>query len=49
MAGAHTFNLQPFIVDKTLAVQGYATSRPFEARKEDPGVKFFLFAKEGYR
>ena len=48
MAGAYTFNLQPFLVDKTLAVQGYATSEPFEARKEDPGVKFFLFAKEGY-
>jgi NitT/TauT family transport system substrate-binding protein len=48
MAGAYTFNLQPFLLDKTLAVQGYATSEVFEARKEDPGVKFFLFAKEGY-
>jgi NitT/TauT family transport system substrate-binding protein len=48
MAGAYTFNLQPFLVDKTLAVQGYATSEPFEARKQEPGVKFFLFAKEGY-
>ncbi len=48
MAGAYTFNLQPFLIDKSLAVQGYATSEPFEARKEDPGVKFFLFAKEGY-
>jgi NitT/TauT family transport system substrate-binding protein len=48
MAGAYTFNLQPFLLDKTLAVQGYATSEPFEARKEDPGVKFFLFAKDGY-
>ena len=48
MAGAYTFNLQPFLVDKSLAVQGYATSEPYEARKQDPGVKFFLFAKEGY-
>ena len=48
MAGAYTFNLQPFLIDKTLAVQGYATSEPFEARKEDPGVKFFLFANDGY-
>jgi NitT/TauT family transport system substrate-binding protein len=48
MAGAYTFNLQPFLLDKTLAVQGYATSEPFEARKQDPGVKFFLLAKEGY-
>lgn len=48
MAGAYTFNLQPFLIDKTLAVQGYATSEPFEAKKEDPGVKFFLFANDGY-
>ncbi len=48
MAGAYTFNLQPFLVDKSLAVQGYATSEPFEARKQDPGVKFFLLAKQGY-
>ena len=48
MAGAYTFNLQPFLVDKTLAVQAYATSEPFEARKQEPDVKFFLFAKEGY-
>jgi NitT/TauT family transport system substrate-binding protein len=48
MAGAYTFNLQPFLVDKTLAVQGYATSEPYEARKLEPGVKFFLFAKDGY-
>ena len=31
MAGAYTFNLQPFLLDKSLAVQGYATSEPFEA------------------
>ncbi len=48
MAGAYTFNLQPFLVDKSLAVQGYATSEPFEARKQDPGVKFFLLSKQGY-
>lgn len=48
MAGAYTFNLQPFLLNKSLAVQGYATSEPYEARKVDPGVKFFLFAKDGY-
>lgn len=48
MAGAYTFNLQPFLLDKTLAVQGYATSEPYEARKQEPDLKFFLFAKEGY-
>jgi NitT/TauT family transport system substrate-binding protein len=48
MAGVYTFNLQPFLLDKSLAVQGYATSEPFEARKQDPGVRFFLFAADGY-
>jgi len=48
MAGVYTFNLQPFLVDKTLAVQGYATSEPYEARKQEPSVKFFLFANDGY-
>ena len=48
MAGVYTFNLQPFLLDKTLAVQGYATSEPFGARKQDPSVKFFLFANDGY-
>lgn len=48
MAGAYTFNLQPFLLDKSLAVQGYATSEPFEARKQEPGVKFFLLASDGY-
>ncbi len=48
MSGAYTFNLQPFLVDKTVAVQGYATSEVFEARKAEPDVRFFLFAKEGY-
>ena len=48
MAGAYTFNLQPFLLNNSIAVQGYATSEPYEARKVDPGVKFFLFAKDGY-
>jgi NitT/TauT family transport system substrate-binding protein len=48
MAGAYTFNLQPFLLDKTVAVQGYGTSEPYEARKTEPDVKFFLFANDGY-
>jgi NitT/TauT family transport system substrate-binding protein len=48
MAGAYTFNLQPFLVDQTLAVQAYATSEVFEARKQQPDIKFFLFADQGY-
>ena len=31
MAGVDTFNLQPFLQDKTIAMQGYPSSEPFEA------------------
>jgi NitT/TauT family transport system substrate-binding protein len=44
----YTFNLQPFILDPTLAQQGYVTSEPFEAERNGAKVKFFLFADEGY-
>ena len=48
MAGVDTFNLQPFLQDKTLAMQGYPTSEPFEAMKQGEKVNFFLFADDGY-
>jgi NitT/TauT family transport system substrate-binding protein len=48
MAGVDTFNLQPFLVDKTLAMQAYPSSEPFEAAAAGAKVKFFLFADEGY-
>ena len=48
MAGVDTFNLQPFLVDKTIAMQGYPSSEPFEAAKAGEKVNFFLFADEGY-
>ena len=44
----YTFNLQPFILDPTLAQQGYVTSEPFEAERNGAKVKFFLFADDGY-
>ena len=47
-AAPYTFNLQPFLVDKTSAVQGYGTSEPFEAQQMGAEVKFFLFADDGY-
>jgi NitT/TauT family transport system substrate-binding protein len=47
-AAPYTFNLQPFLLDKTCAVQGYSTSEPFEARQMGAPVKFFLFAEDGY-
>lgn len=48
MAGVDTFNLAPFIADKTVAMQGYITSEPFEARRAGQKVNFFLFADDGY-
>jgi NitT/TauT family transport system substrate-binding protein len=48
MAGVDTFNLQPFLLDKTLAMQAYVSSEPYEAGKLGEKVKFFLFADDGY-
>jgi len=48
MAGVDTFNLQPFLLDKTLAMQAYISSEPYEAGKLGEKVKFFLFADDGY-
>ena len=48
MAGVDTFNLQPFLVDKTLAMQAYPSSEPFEAAQQGEKVRFFLFADDGY-
>ena len=48
MAGPYTFNLQPFIHDDSLSVQGYISSEPFEARKLGANPKFFLMADQGY-
>ncbi len=47
-AGVDTFNLQPFLVDKTVAMQGYPTSEPYEAMRMKEKVNFFLFADQGY-
>jgi NitT/TauT family transport system substrate-binding protein len=48
MAGVDTFNLQPFLVDKTIAMQGYPSSEPYQAQQAGEKVKFFLFADDGY-
>ena len=48
MAGVDTFNLQPFLLDKTLAMQAYPSSEPFEAAAQGEKVRFFLFADSGY-
>ena len=48
MAGVDTFNLQPFLMDPAVAMQGYPTSEPYEAERQGAKVKFFLFADDGY-
>ena len=47
-AGVDTFNLQPFLVDKTVAMQGYPSSEPYEAMRAKEKVNFFLLADQGY-
>jgi NitT/TauT family transport system substrate-binding protein len=45
----YTFNPQPFLADKTVAMQGYVTSEPFaveQAAKFKP--KLFLLADQGF-
>ena len=44
----YTFNIQPFLADKTLAQQGYPSSEPFAAMKAGAKANFFLFADAGY-
>ncbi len=48
MAGVDTFNLQPFLADPTIAIQGYPSSEPFEAANGGAKVGFFPLADEGY-
>lgn len=48
MAGVDTFNLQPFLQDKTVAMQGYPSSEPFEAAAAGAKVNFYPLADEGY-
>src|SRR5258708_5552397 len=44
----YTFNLQPFLADKSVAVQGYISSEPFLAQQQGEKVNFFLLADGGY-
>ena len=45
----YTFNLQPFIADKSVSVQGYISSEPFLAQQQGEKVNFFLLADGGYQ
>jgi NitT/TauT family transport system substrate-binding protein len=45
----YTFNPQPFLVDKSLAMQGYVTSEPFVVEKQGGfKPKIFLLADQGF-
>ena len=48
MAGIDTFEVEPFLLDKTLSMQGYPSSEPYEAMKKGAKVNFFLLADAGY-
>lgn len=44
----YTYNIQPFMSDKTLVQQGYLTSEPFAVQKAGAKANTFLFADHGY-
>ncbi len=44
----YAFSVQPFLVDKTLSQQGYATSEPFSVEKAGIKPVVFLLADLGY-
>jgi NitT/TauT family transport system substrate-binding protein len=44
----YTFNIAPFLQDKMLVQQGYASSEPFTARSQGANPKVFLLADYGW-
>jgi NitT/TauT family transport system substrate-binding protein len=44
----YTFNIAPFLQDKMLVQQGYASSEPFTARAQGASPKVFLLADYGW-
>jgi NitT/TauT family transport system substrate-binding protein len=48
MIAVDTFNLQPFLHDPSLAMEGVPSSEPYEAQRLGADVNFFMFADEGY-
>jgi NitT/TauT family transport system substrate-binding protein len=47
-ARPYTFNVQPFVADKTLVQQGYVTSEPFAIEKTGTKPTVLLFSDYGY-
>jgi NitT/TauT family transport system substrate-binding protein len=48
MIAVDTFNLQPFLHDPSLAMEGVPSSEPYEAQRLGAEVNFFMFADDGY-
>lgn len=48
MSRPYTFNVQPFLINKTLAQQGYISSEPFELKKVGADFKVFALGDHGY-
>jgi len=44
----YTFNIQPFILDKNVAQQGYLTSEPYSIQKAGGKANVFLLSDLGY-
>ena len=44
----YAFSVQPFLVDKTLSMQGYVTSEPYSVEKGGVKPVVFLLADSGY-
>jgi NitT/TauT family transport system substrate-binding protein len=44
----YAFSVQPFLVDKSLSQQGFATSEPFSIEKGGVKPAVFLLAEQGY-
>lgn len=47
-ARAYTFNIQPFVADRTLVQQGYVTSEPYAIEKAGVKANTFLLSDYGY-
>ena len=47
-ARPYTFNLQPFIADPMVAVQGYATYDPYNTKKAGVEMNYLLFSDYGW-
>lgn len=48
MTRPYTFNIQPFILDKSMAQQGFMTSEPFALQQKNVKANVFSLGQEGY-